>query len=531
MKAGKFPVRLFPCLTLAALPAIAADCESLAKLTLPATTITAAQPLPAGSFTPPSAQRPLENLPQFCRVAGVIKPSKDSLIQFETWMPLEGWNGKFQGIGNGGFAGAISYGGLADAVRNGYAAASTDTGHQGGGTNADWALGHPEKIVDFGHRAIHEMTVKGKAIVEAFYGSAPQRSYFSSCSNGGRQALMEAQRYPDDYDGIIAGAPANYWTHLMASFIIALQATDGAGYIPAAKLPAIQAAALAACDTDDSVKDGVIENPAACGTVPAALICKADDSEGCLSAGQSNALKKLYDGLRDSKGNLLFPGYAPGGEAEQGGWEPWITGESQDKSLLYLFGTNFFKNMVFNDPAWDFRNFNADRDLKTAVQKTGAMLNAADPDLSRFEGRGGKLILYHGWSDAAIPGQSAVNYYESVVRKLGKQTTAGFVRLFMAPGMQHCGGGSGPNVFGQGGVAKGNPESNIAAALEQWVERGIAPDRIIATKYKKGSDPESGVERTRPLCAYPEVARYKGTGSTDDAANFECVLASHPAKK
>jgi len=227
--------------------------------------------------------------------------------------------------------------------------------------------------------------------------------------------------------------------------------------------------------------------------------------------------------MTDSKGNLLFPGYSPGGELEEGGWKPWITGESQDKSLMYLFGTSFYKNMVFDDPDWDFRNFNVDHDLKTTVQKMAATLNATDPDLSRFERRGGKLILFHGWSDAAIPARNTIDYYESVVRKLRTKTSGGFVRLFMVPGMQHCGGGSGPNVFGQGRVAKGNPESNIGAALEQWVERGIPPEQIIATKYEEGSDPESGVARTRPLCAFPNVARYKGTGSTDDAANFECV--------
>ncbi len=507
---------------LLAVPAMAADCEGLTKLSLPATTITTAQAVSSGTFTPPVGAA-ITRLPEFCRVAGVIKPSSDSHIQFEVWMPSQGWNGKFQGIGNGGFAGAISFGGLADAVRNGYAAASTDTGHQAGGTDADWALDHPERITDFGHRAIHEMTVKGKAVVESFYGSGPQRSYFSSCSNGGRQALMEAQRYPADYDGIIAGAPANYWTHLLATAITNLQATVGQSYIAATKLPAIQAAAREACDGQDGVMDGVLENPAACGFDPAVLLCKGAESDGCLSRPQVTALRKVYGGMRDGNGKPIFPGYAPGGEAEQGGWGPWITGDAPEKNLLFAFGTGFYRNMIFSDRTWDYKTFNVDRDVPVTLKKAAGTLNATDPDLSRFKARGGKLILYHGWSDAAIPGQNAVDYYQSVVKKMGPAESADFVRLYMVPGMQHCGGGSGPNVFGQGGVAKGDARTNIASALERWVEQGIAPEEIIATKYKSGSNSATEVERTRPLCVFPKVAKYKGSGSTDEAGNFECV--------
>ncbi len=511
-------------LALGAVPALAADCAALAKLVLPATTLTSAETIAAGSFTPPGG-KPLQNLPAFCRVAGVIRPSSDSNIQFEVWMPVSGWNGKFQGVGNGGFAGSISFAGLADAVRNGYAAASTDTGHPGNGTDAAWALGHPEKILDFGYRAIHETTVKAKAVVEAFYGAPPKRSYFSSCSNGGRQALMEAQRYPADYDGVIAGAPANYWTHLLANAATNLQATlaDPASYISQAKLPAIQAAALNACDAADGVADRLLENPARCRFDPAPLLCKGPESDGCLTPPQMEALKKLYDGLRNGKGERIFPGYAPGGEAEPGGWGPWITGPAPEKSLLYAFGAGFFRNMVFHDPAWDYRTFRVDRDVKLAVQKTAAALNATDPDLKRFEARGGKLILYHGWSDAAIPAQNTIDYYESVVKKMGAKRVSGFVRLYLVPGMQHCAGGSGPNIFGQLGAARGDPRSNIAAALERWVEQGAAPAEILATKYKSGADPASGVERTRPLCPYPMTAQYKGTGSLDDAANFACA--------
>ena len=255
--------------------------------------------------------------------------------------------------------------------------------------------------------------------------------------------------------------------------------------------------------------------------------CKGAENDKCLTEPQVKALRKLYDGLRDSKGKLLYSGYAMSGEAEQGGWGPWITGPAPEKSLLFAFGTGYYKNMVFGDPAWDYKKFSLDTDFKTAVVKTAGILDATAPDLRRFRARGGKLILYHGWCDAAIPAQGLIDYYRSVTKKMGAKKTAEFVRLFMAPGMQHCGGGAGPNAFGQGGVAQGDPRTNIAAALERWVEQGIAPEEIIATRNKTAASP---VVRTRPLCAYPKVAKYKGTGSTDDASNFACVEPGKPIR-
>jgi hypothetical protein len=520
------------CLSFTGLKGAGTNCADLAKLSLPNTTIGTAEAIPAGSYTPPGSQA-IGEAPAFCRVAGVIKPVEDCDIKFEVWMPAAGpgskWNGKFQGVGNGGFAGAISYGGLADAVKHGYAGASTDTGHHAGGTDASWALGHPEKIADFGYRAIHETTEKAKAIIHAFYGDGPRRSYFSACSNGGRQALMEAQRFPADYDGIIAGAPANFWTHLLTTAITDSEAllSDPASYIPPAKIPAIEAATLAACDALDGVKDGVIDNPPACHFDAAKLLCNGPETNSCLTAPQVAALKTLYDGLRTSKGEQLFPGYSVGGEGGMQGWAVWITGSAPTKSLMYAFGTNFYKNMVFDDPAWDFRTLKVDRDVKIADDKMSQRLNATNPDLSAFKKRGGKLILYHGWSDAAIAPVNAINYYESVVSKMGAKDSKTFVRLFMAPGVQHCAGGPGPSSFGQNGAAQGDPQHDIAAALEQWVEKGVAPEQVIATKYKVGMNPASGVQRTRPLCAYPKVARWSGQGSTDDAVNFVCA---DPAK-
>ncbi len=514
---------LVGCLHFAPMARAAQTCESLAKLELPDTSITRAESVAAGSYTPPVGKA-VPNMPAFCLVAGTIKPSPDSNIYFEVWLPAANWNGKFQGAGNGGFAGSIGYDQLMNAVAHNYATAATDTGHHAGGTDATWALDHPEKITDFGYRAIHETAVKAKAILHAFYGEDPKRSYFSSCSNGGRQALMEAQRYPEDYDGILAGAPANYWTHLLANAAwdnLALLG-DKDSYIPSKKLPAIQAAALAACDALDGVKDGVIEDPSRCQYDPSVLLCKDAETDSCLTAPQVTALKKLYAGGSTSHGRL-FPGYAPGGEAEVGGWTAWITGPAPERSLMYMFSTQFYKNMVFDNAAWDYHKFDTDHDTKAAEDKQTRNLNATDADLKRFRERGGKLILYHGWSDAAIAPQNTIDYYNSVSARMGTDETASFVRLFMVPGMQHCGGGSGTSSFGQYPGSSGDPDRDMDAALERWVEKGVAPERIVAAKRKNDFDPASAVSRTRPLCAYPLVAHYQGSGSTDDAANFVCA--------
>jgi len=506
------------------LPAFCGACEELARLSLPHTTISAAVSVPAGAFTPPSGP-PLKDLPAFCRVVLVLAPTTDSHVEAEVWMPASGWNGKFQGVGNGGFAGSIAYAGLGIVLSRRYAAAASDTGHRAAaGTDASWALGHPEKIVDFGYRAVHETAVTAKALIKAFYGEGPRRSYFSSCSNGGRQALMEAQRYPGDYDGIIAGAPANDWTHLLSAAIWHQQALtlDPASYISPKKLPAIQAAALAACDANDGVKDGVIENPPNCRFDPGTLLCQGADSDSCLTAPQVAALHKIYAGPKTAKGKTITPGYSPGAEAGQGGWAAWIVGPEPTKSLMFAFGSNFYKNMVYNDANWDYKTFELERDTRLADDKMAPILSAVNPDLKKFKERGGKLIMYHGWNDAAIPGQSSVNYYQSVVEKMGPKSVAEFARLYMVPGMQHCGGGDGPNAFGQLGPGAGDARHDVGKALEHWVETGIAPDAIIATRYKTGANPASGVARTRPLCAYPKTAQWKGSGSTDDDANFVC---------
>ncbi|HEV2962856.1 MAG TPA: tannase/feruloyl esterase family alpha/beta hydrolase [Candidatus Angelobacter sp.] len=514
--------------------AFAASCESLSSLKLPDTTIISAQSIAAGAFTPGSAPQPLfKDLPAFCRVTAELKPSKDSDIKMEVWMPVSGWNGKYEGLGNGGFAGSISivYQAMASAMSRGYAAAGTDTGHTGSATDSSWALGHPEKVIDFGYRAIHEMTVKAKAIIQAFYGDAPKHSYFASCSNGGREALMEAQRFPEDYDGILAGAPANFWTNMLVSGIWDLQALQGdpKSYIPAAKISAISAAVLATCDAQDGVKDGIINDPRECRFDPSTMVCKESDSKDCLTAPQAEALKKLYEGPHNSKSQPIFPGSVVGGEDGPGGWSSWVTGTAPGKSLQYAFSNGFFVNMVFEDPKWDFKTFNFDTGVKIANDKAAHALNSNDPNMKAFRARGGKLIIYHGWSDAAISPLNSIRYYNTVVDAMGAQETNQFLRLFMAPGMQHCAGGPGPNSFGQTGNPKAptDPQHNIFTALEQWVEKDLAPDRIVAAKWVSDLDPSQGARMTRPLCPHPQVAKYKGTGDPNDEANFTCV----PGKK
>lgn len=505
--------------------------DPLADLKLPNTTIVSVETVAAGAFKPPAGTSvlpgtdPFKSLPAFRRVIGVIKPTSDSDIKFEVWFPIEGWNGNFRGIGNGGFAGGIGYGEMVYPLARGYAVASTDTGHTNPANGEEiWAVGHPEKVIDFAYRAIHEMTIKAKAIIKAQYGKAPKFSYFISCSNGGRQALMEAQRYPDDYDGIIAGAPANNWTQLMlnAAYISQVTLSDAASYIPAKKMKAIEAAALASCDAADGLKDNQIDDPTRCRFDPSALLCQGAETDACLTAAQIEVLKKIYAGARDAKGMLLAKPLVLGGESGLLGWENWISGTAPGKSSLNVLSRQFFKRMVFADENWDFKSLNVERDAKLAEQKLAPLLNATNPDLRAFKKRGGKLIIYHGWNDAAIPPEMAIDYYKSVIAKMGQRDADTSVRLYMVPGMQHCFLGPGPNWFGQAFACPScDTKHDIVAIIEDWVERGVAPNTIIATKYKNDIA-RTDLVRTRPLCPYPQVARYKGSGSLDDAANFAC---------
>lgn len=510
-------------------------CARLAQLALPQAKVASAGTVAAGGFTPPAGLSPwligdpalYKSVPSFCRVVVEATPSADSSIAIEVWMPVTAWNGRFRAQGNGGFAGEIHFGALGSTVRQGYATAATNTGHSGSGLDASWALGHPEKVTDFGFRGIHTMTEVAKATIKAFYGRGPQQSYFASCSNGGRQALMEAQRFPGDYDGILAGAPANYWTRLFTKALADSQATtlDPGAYIPARKLPAIAKAVSGACDAGDGVADGVVGDPSRCLFDPGTLTCKEGDSDACLTTPQVTALRALYAGPRDSRGERIFPGYVPGGEEGDGGWGPWITGSAPGNSLMLVFALGYFSNMVYEKADWDYRTANVEQALAAAVEKTAHKVDAADPNLHAFKERGGKLIVYHGWNDPAISASSAIEYYDSVVGRLGRQETDSFLRLYMVPGMQHCGGGPGPSSFGQDGEGvPADPRGNVLTALEQWVEKGTAPTTLVATKY--ASDPKKEVLATRPLCPHPHVARYKGEGDPNDAASFACAPAS-----
>jgi hypothetical protein len=514
-------------------------CEALASLRLPTVTITSATVVPPGPFAGPAGpaapQRSLV-VPGRCDVRGVIRPTTDSEIKFALWMPASGWNGKYRQEGNGGWAGTINLGGLIEPLTRGYAVAATDNGHEGGG--ASWAIGHPEKLIDFGHRAVHETSVQAKAIVRAFYGRAPERSYFNGCSNGGREALMEAQRYPEDFNGIIAGAPASDWSHLFTAFVWnerALLATPDSS-IPPAKLPAIQRAVVASCDATDGLADGLIEDPRACRFDPGVLACKAGDGTDCLTDPQVEALRKIYAGPRNPRTmEQIYPGQPPGTEAIAGGWAAWITPANPAASIQSGFGNSYYSAAVFEDPKWDFRTLDFDRDVAFGAAKAGAVLNATSPDLRSFRAAGGKLIQYHGWGDAANPATSSIEYYESVRAFLGKypdgrttgpRATEDFYRLFMVPAMGHCGGGAGPNRFGNGGSARpGDPEHDIFAALERWVEQGVAPNQLIGTGTTTATPP---APLTRPLCPYPQVARYRGTGDPTDAASFACGLPAAP---
>jgi hypothetical protein len=517
----------------------AQTCEGLAQLPFVGAKILSAQTVAAGTFTPPPDTAPwmvgdpafYKALPAFCRVVVEATPSADSSIKIEVWMPANGqsgggWNGKLQGQGNGGFAGEIGYGQLGASVFQGYAGVGTDTGHAGGATDASWALGHPEKVTDFGYRGIHEMTRVAKEVVKAFYGKDPQHSYFAGCSNGGRQALMEAQRFPEDYDGILAGAPANFWTHLLTKALADAQATtlDPANYIPSSKLPSIASAVNAACDAQDGVADGIVNDPRKCHFDPATILCKEGDSEKCLTAAQVTALKRLYEGPNDAQGQKIFPGYLPGAEEGPGGWGTWITGTAPGKSLMFVFGGGYFSNMVYAKADWNYRDANIDEALKAADEKTAQSLNATEANLVAFKTHGGKLILYHGWNDPAISALNTINYYKDVTDRMRGQEPEAFVRLYMVPGMQHCGGGPGPDSFGMSRGAK-DAQHNVALALEQWVEKGITPNVIVATK-NEGADLSKGAKMTRPLCPYPQIAKYKGKGDTNDAANFACTADS-----
>lgn len=501
----KIPAKILAAMAFTGLLAAAAgtpvSCDSLTSAALAHVTITSAKSVAAGEFLPPEGARgpaaAFKALPAFCRVQASLKPSGDSDIRIEVWLPA-GWNNKLQSVGNGAWGGVIGYPALATALSQGYAAASTDTGHKG--NDPTFITGHPEKLIDFGYRSVHEMTVAAKGIIAAYYGQGPKLSYFNGCSTGGRQAMVELQRYPADYDGVIAGDPVYDSSHIQGTQLWLWQIfhRDDASNIPPEKLALLHAAVLAACDGLDGVKDGVLEDPTRCGYDPALLECKHDEANDCLTTPQVEAAKQSYVGPVNPKtGQPVWPGREWGSEMG------WMNHSGKEPSS---YAAELYRYVVFQNPDWDYRNFDFDWDVAQAEKTLRDTMDSVNPDLRPFFEHGGKLIQYHGWNDPGVAPQGSVNYYRAVAAKMGgERAVSDRYRLFMVPGMGHCGGGEGTSSF------------NMISALEQWVEDGKAPDSIPASRVRNGV-----VDRTRPLCPYPQVAAFKGSGSTDEAANFAC---------
>jgi feruloyl esterase len=480
-----------------------AGCERLAALTLADAGVTMAEQVAAGAFVPPPPPpgqvRKVDygKLPAFCRVAATATPTSDSVIKFEVWLPIDGWNGKLVAVGNGGFSGAIFHSDMVEPLMRGYAVAGTDTGHEGGMADVRFAVGHPEKLVDFAWRAVHETTVKSKAIVSALYSKPARRSYWVGCSTGGRQGLVGARRFPEDFDAISAGAPANNWVPLMAHGAqIQRFVADPANGLTPPLLTMVRNAAIAACDARDGVVDRVVEDPRSCSFDPGTLACGSDPSSACLTPRQVDVVRSIYGGVVNPRTReKIFPGPAPASELQ---WLAYGGG--------FPIAGNYWRDFVKGDQNWSLATLDFDADVALGRKMDTAQVTEVDPDLQKFVARGGKLLLWHGWTDGLIPAQNTIDYYESVRAKTGADRIKDSVRLFMIPGVNHCSGGEG--TFGV----------DTLDVIDTWAETGKAPERIVARRPLPG-----GAVRTRPLCPYPQVARYRGDGSTDDASSFACV--------
>jgi len=471
----------------------AATCESLAGLSSPKAAVTLAKSQEPGSFELPGGLRALTGLPAFCRVAVTLRPTADSDIRAEIWLPASGWNGKLLAVGSGGWGGAISYGALADGLRRGYATVASDDGHESEG--AAFIVGHPQKLVDFAYRAEHDSTVEAKALVKSLYAREPRHSYWSGCSGGGREGLLQAARYPDEFDGVVAGDPADVRRNAWALSLAVRTFKDPQSRIPPEKYPMIHEAVLAACDAQDGLKDGLISEPERCHVDFAAMECKGADGPTCLTHPQVESATAIISPAKSASGKALFPRLEPGTELRWGR----LAGGPEPGDLFL----DQFRYLVYPDSHWDWRTFDLDRDAAKAhaINKDVLELN---PHLAAFAQHGGKLLIYHGWADQQVAPGASIEFYQAAVGQ-GPKSAGDWIRLFMAPGMAHCAGGEGPSEF------------DALGALEHWVEQGSAPAQILASHRTAGQ-----VDRTRPLCPYPQVARYKGDGSIDDAANFAC---------
>lgn len=487
-------------------------CEGLIALRLAGGLVTAARSMTAPAVVATTPREPAIRVPaSFCRVAVTLRPTPHSDIKMEIWLPpADKWNGKFEGVGNGGLGGTIPLPDMIPGLIRGYAVAADDTGHEDPTGGGSFALGHPQKVIDYGWRATHLTAVFGQKIARAYYHRSPAHDYFSGCSLGGGEALMEAQRFPQDYDGIIAGDPMlNQTHHEVGAHLwipLALSATPGSNITPD-KAALIGHAVNEACDAMDGVTDGVLEDPRKCHFDPGALLCKRADGPGCLTAAQVAAVRKIWAGPRAVLGPGYSPGLEPGGEAEN--WKVWIAAQSPADDIHSMLGLPFFRYFVYGDPHWEYRQFDFRTGPQHIERMLAATLDATNPNLMRFARRGGKLIHYHGYSDPDISPLSSIDYYWAVVHELGRSRVDSFYRLFMVPGMGHCAGGPGANQF------------DMLGALEAWIEHGVPPASIVATKYRD-DDRHGPVVRTHPLCPFPQTAHYRGTGSAEDAGNFEC---------
>jgi feruloyl esterase len=482
--------------------------QDIKGINLPGVTITEIQDVTAGTFTP-QGKKPITNLPPFIRVALTSKPTPDSNIRIEIWLPKENWNGRLLGTGNGGGAGSISYGALASGLLRGFATANTDMGTSPGAIEM---VGHPERWADFGYRSTHEMTTASKAILEVYYKRPAHHAYFFGCSTGGQQALMEAQRYPEDYNGIVAGAPANNRTHLHASFIwnlIAANPKAGGTAISQKKMAFLSKLAIRNCDGKDgsALNDNFLTDPRICKFDPKILpqCPEGSETDSCFSRAEIAALKKIYDGpVNPRTGERIYSGLPMGG-----------TSLESTAVHLYIF------NWVFGN-SFDYTKFDFDRDMVKADSILGPLLNANNPDLSPMKKRGGKILMYTGTFDQLVPFEDALNYYERVIKNQnGLKQTQDFFRFFLVPGMGHCGGGPGLNDFGQGLSlnVKQDREHDLMTAMIDWVENRIPPDKIIATTFNNG-DTINKIRFQRPLFPYPKFPDYIG-GDTKSASSFK----------
>jgi feruloyl esterase len=509
--------------------AMAAECRSLAGAALGGALITEATEIAApATIATLSARRGVLVGTPMCRVVGVIRPVEDSLINFELWLPpADTWNGKYIGVGNGGLSGSIRHDELAFRFKNGYAVSSTDTGHIDAihvspESESDWMLGHPERVTDWAWRSHHLTAVASKQIIDAYYGTGPKFSYFIGCSKGGTSAMMEAQRFPADYDGIVAGAVGLNQTGQITGYLWTHQAVV-AGWVSPAKLDLLRKAVLAACDA----RAGYLDDPRSCKFDPGTLLCKDQDSDACLTAAQVAAVRKIYSGPQDVNGKPLYAGFSRGSEYT---WSDRIMGPQDQPSVgstMWSSITGYLSNLVYGRRNLDFRALDPGDVLRTARQKYGSTIDALNTDLAPFKSRGGKMIQYIGWDDSSVRPMSSVDYYEGVAARMGGlPQVQSFYRLFMAPGMGHCGGGVAPSAVGQSSFApafRQDAEHDALAALEDWVERGRAPEHLIATRYRDNS-PAKGVVAQRPWCPYPAVGRYQGQGDLMQASSYKCEI-------